>query len=227
MMAIRILVASFVILGFFVLYSEDATADIYKWVDEEGNVHYSDNPPQNAETERVQLPSTPDPKGDPSEALWRRLEQAEKATERRFEERQAASAAKEGERAAQVARDQRCLKTRKQLISLQQRLPVYRDEEGTFRTRSDYDAYEGEREYLDDASRTLEIDRVRHDITTNCEYPDDPKEQSLAYRERAMSKRCETARVGLKAVQRTEARSSQQSIEDARELVEKYCENEN
>lgn len=65
-MAIRILVASFVILGFFVLYSEDATADIYKWVDEEGNVHYSDNPPQNAETERVQLPSTPDPKGDPS-----------------------------------------------------------------------------------------------------------------------------------------------------------------
>lgn len=226
-MAIRILVASFVILGFFVLYSEDATADIYKWVDEEGNVHYNDNPPQNAETERVQLPSTPDPKGDPSEALRRRLEQAEKATERRSEERQAASAAKEGERAAQVARDQRCLESRKQLISLQQRLPVYRDEEGTFRTRSIYDTYEGEREYLDDATRTLEIDRVRHDITTNCEHPDDPKERFLAYRERAMSMRCETAREGLKAVQRTGARSSQQSIEDARELVEKYCENEN
>ncbi len=226
-MAIRILVASFVILGFFVLFSEDATAEIYRWVDEEGIVHYSDNPPQEAESERMQLPTTPDPKGDPSEALRRRLEQAEKATERRSEERQAASAAKEGERAAQVARDQRCLETRKQLISLQQRLPVYRDEEGTFRTLSVYDAYEGEREYLDDATRALEIDRVRHDITTNCEHPDDLKEQFLAGQERMKSKRCETARVGLKAVQRTEARSSRQSIDDARELVEEYCENEN
>ena len=226
-MAIRILVASFVMLGFFVLYSEGATAEVYKWVDEEGIVHYSDNPPQNAESERVQLPSTPGPKGDPSEALRRRLEQAEKATERRSEERLAASAAKEGKRAARVARDQRCLETRKQLISLQQRLPVYRDEEGTFRTLSVYDAYEGEREYLDDATRALEIDRVRYAITTNCEHPDDPKELFLAYRERAKSKRCETARVGLKAVQRPETRSSPQSIEDARELVEKYCENEN
>ena len=121
------------ILGFFVLYSEDATADIYKWVDEEGNVHYSDNPPQNAETERVQLPSTPDPKGDPSEALRRRLEQAEKAKVRRSEERLAASAAKEGKRAAQVARDQRCLETRMQLAVLQEQRPVYRDGQGRFR----------------------------------------------------------------------------------------------
>ena len=45
MMAIRILVASFVILGFFVLYSEDTSAEVYKWVDEAGNVHYSDQPP--------------------------------------------------------------------------------------------------------------------------------------------------------------------------------------
>ncbi len=226
-MATRIVAASFVILGFFVLYSEEATAEVYKWVDEEGIVHYSDNPPQNAESERVQLPSTPGPKSNPSEVLRRVLEQDEKATKRRSEARQVVSAAREGERAAQVARDQRCLESRKQLISLQQPLLVYRDEEGIFRTVSTHNTYEGEREYLDDATRTLEIDRVRHDIMTNCERPDDPKEQFLAGQERMMSMLCETARADLKAVQRANARSPRQTIEDARESVDKYCENEN
>ena len=203
---------------------------VYKWVDEDGNVHYSDQAPSKGhEAEELILDSTPSAADvrDAQERTARLKTKQQTSQNQRFEEGQSESAAKEGKRAAQVARDERCLEARKQLISLQRQLPVYRDEEGKFRTLSVYNTYEGEREYLDDATRALEIDRVRQDITTNCEHPDDPKEQFLAYLERAKSKRCETASVGLKAVQRTEARSSQQSIEDARELVEKYCENEN
>ena len=60
MMAIRILVASFVILGIFVLYFEDTSAEVYKWVDEAGNVHYSDQPPpQEYESEELILEPAP------------------------------------------------------------------------------------------------------------------------------------------------------------------------
>ncbi len=60
MMAIRILVASFVILGIFVLYFEDTSAEVYKWVDEAGNVHYSDQPPpQEYESEEMILEPAP------------------------------------------------------------------------------------------------------------------------------------------------------------------------
>ncbi len=59
-MAIRILVASFVILGIFVLYFEDTSAEVYKWVDEAGNVHYSDQPPpQEYESEELILEPAP------------------------------------------------------------------------------------------------------------------------------------------------------------------------
>ncbi len=203
---------------------------VYKWVDEDGNVHYSDQaPPEGQEAKELILDSTPSAADvrDAQERTARLKPKQQTSQNQRFEEGQSESAAKEGKRAAQVARDERCLEARKQLISLQRQLPVYRDEEGKFRTLSVYNTYEGEREYLDDATRALEIDRVRHDVTTNCEHPDDPKEQFLASRERMKSMRCETARADLKPILRADAKSPRQSIEDARELVEKYCENEN
>jgi hypothetical protein len=58
--------------------------------------------------------------------------------------------------------DQRCVYLRKQLISLQQQLPVYGVEGGKFRTVSQYDEYEGDREYLDDATRIIEAEEVSH-----------------------------------------------------------------
>ncbi len=217
------------IIAFSAWLAADAI-QVYKWVDEDGNVYYSDQaPPEGQEAEELILDSTPSAADvrDAQERTARLKTKQQTSQNQRSEERQSESAAKEGKRAAQVARDDRCLEARKQLISLQQRLPVYRDEEGIFRTLSVYNTYEGEREYLDDATRALEIDRVRHDVTTNCEHPDDPKKQFLASRERMKSMQCETARADLKAKQRADAKSPRQSIEDARDLVEKYCEIDN
>ncbi len=223
-MAIRILVASFVILGFFVLYFEDATAEVYKWVDEEGIVHYSDNPPQDAESERMQLPSTPGPKGDPSEILRRRLEQAEKAKERRSEERLAASAAKEGKRAARVARDQRCLETRMQLAVLQEQRPVYRDEQGQFRLQWVRDPYSGEREYINDAMRASEVARAHQEIATSCQHPDDTEEQDLARAMWIRSEYCAAARVELEQLEQRGATVRRDQLEQKRQMVNSLCE---
>ena len=45
-----------------------AFAEIYKWVDENGNVHYSDAPPLSTKTENVRVQSAP---SDPGRALPR------------------------------------------------------------------------------------------------------------------------------------------------------------
>ncbi|MCK5003360.1 MAG: DUF4124 domain-containing protein [Gammaproteobacteria bacterium] len=37
------------------LYSYEASSEIYKWVDDKGNTHFTDNPPKNTKTEEVKL----------------------------------------------------------------------------------------------------------------------------------------------------------------------------
>jgi len=39
----------------FMLYSYAAMGGIYKWVDEQGKVHFTDNPPDDVKTEEVEL----------------------------------------------------------------------------------------------------------------------------------------------------------------------------
>ena len=123
------------------LFSVGAGSEVYKWVDDEGNVHYGDSPPENVEAEPVHVEShTPEESAPASSRL---VEDAESRYRRLEQEREVRAAA--GEKEEQVRRDldKRCVYLRKQLISLQQQLPVYRDEDGKFRTVSQYDAYEG------------------------------------------------------------------------------------
>jgi glutaredoxin len=38
-----------------ILFSYEASSEIYKWVDDKGNTHFTDNPPKNTRTEEVKL----------------------------------------------------------------------------------------------------------------------------------------------------------------------------
>jgi hypothetical protein len=201
-----------------------ATAsEVYRWVDDEGNVHYSDTPPENVESEEVEIDVAPAAGDGSAERL---LERAEQSRARLAAEREAKVAETEAQKARQAADSQRCVYARQQMISLQQQLPVYRDETGKFRTKSRYDVYEGEREYLDDRQRALEIIRVQKDIERYCERPGDRGEEFVAAWDRMMSKRCEAARARL-ATAEADRHSPRQTIEDAKAEVERYCKEEN
>ena len=54
-----------IILIFFLLFSNLAFAELYKWVDDDGNVHYGDTPPVKNEFEEMK----PAPSGNEQEAL--------------------------------------------------------------------------------------------------------------------------------------------------------------
>lgn len=203
----------------------DAFADIYRWVDKDGAVHYSDHPPQEIKSERLQLETTGMP-GRPDEGELRRrraLDRLERDAEQRMEARRARSVAKRAQRSERLAQEQRCLEARRQLAVLQEQLPVYRDEGGRFRAKWLRDTYQGAREYLDDKTRASEIERVLQRIATTCQHPDDAEQQDLARRQWIRSEYCAAARVGLEALERPRSRATRQALEEQRQEVEAYC----
>ena len=199
-------------------------ATIYKWVDEKGVTHYSETPPPKQKAQKIQAPppppSTTTEGGKPAPKTWQEKEQE---FQKRRAEHQQESSRIEKSSVERAEGEERCLEARKQLAMLQEQLPIYRDEEGKFRVKWRYDTYQGEREYLDDATRTSEIARARQEIGTNCQHPNDAKDQDLARKKLIRSEYCASTRAELEALEQPRARATRQALEEKRQEVEWYC----
>jgi len=55
---------AFILLSALFLMGTAQAAALYKWTDEQGNVHYSQSPPQNQKADRMQVKDTPAPQPD-------------------------------------------------------------------------------------------------------------------------------------------------------------------
>jgi hypothetical protein len=208
-----------------------AATEIYKWIDEQGNVHYGDSPPANIAPERVELEGGASAPADPGDELRRVLEQAEARAARRAAERSAASVLAEAERTARSAEDDRCVEARMRLAVLDTQRPVYRGEDGRFRVLwgqthvlSQYETYAGEREYLDDAARASETARARADIAASCRRPDDAAEHEAARVKWLRSELCAAARFDLQNAERPGMRTPRSELQKKRERVSELCE---
>lgn len=62
------IIMRFLIYLTFIVFSTANAANIHKWIDEEGNVHYSDSPPVSASTEQIRVIGAP---SNPGRALPR------------------------------------------------------------------------------------------------------------------------------------------------------------
>lgn len=131
-----------------------ALAAMYKWVDQEGNVHYSQQPPPGASRERV-APPPPPPTG--AEAESERLQQQLDALdERKAREQEAANERTERTLSA-AERSARCEQARNTLATLQSRGRVrVRDAQGVY-TR------------LDETERQAAIERAQQQIAEFCD----------------------------------------------------------
>ena len=195
---------------------------IYKWVDEEGRVHYSDKPTDTHKSKEVDIEPAPSP-----EKIEKAREQAEKLKQRAHEKTVADQLGKEKrleEKEKRLAQEQQCLEARKQLAVLQElHLPAYRDEQGEFHAKWKYDTYQGNREYLDDGMRASAIEQAREKVIANCKNLDDTKEQELARIIWIRSEHCAKHRVELEALERPSAKTVTQDLEKKRQLVKMYC----
>lgn len=123
-----------------------ASAQVYKWVDEKGRVHYGEKPPAGSKPSAVKPPSAP---SAPAKA------QDLQSQETEFRRRQV----KKGEDEAKEARDTANLKARcdnaKENLAITEQAALFRREKG-------------ERVFLSDAEQQAEVKNRRAAVAKYC-----------------------------------------------------------
>ena len=124
---------------------------LHKWVDADGKVHYSDEPPP-ANVKGTTLKAEPAPTGSAAKTTAEREADYKKSQKAKQEAEQ--KSAKQQEDA--LARQKNCENAQQNLRALEAggRMSVYDDK--------------GERSILDDAGRQQHIEQVRKIISTDC-----------------------------------------------------------
>ncbi len=140
------------------LFSASAGSEIFKWVDKDGNVYYSDLPPSGVDAELIKPLPTPR-KGDIIRTQVRTnllIEQQKASVELRAQEREEKrlQRAIDAQQVADI--ENLCFSARQSLDALQMPRPVF-----------SIDA-KGERVYVDDELRYSEIARMKSIIAINC-----------------------------------------------------------
>ncbi|MEO1768022.1 DUF4124 domain-containing protein [Thiobacter aerophilum] len=132
-----------------------ASGELYRWVDAQGKVHYSDSPPPADAKSGKTLPAPPSPASAPAGTTKSWQEKDMEFRQRRAAEAEAqAKKEKEAEEARQ--KQANCETARKNLRLLEsgQRVVTTNDQ--------------GEREFLDDAARQKAINDARKGVETWC-----------------------------------------------------------
>ena len=129
--------------------------DIYKWVDDEGNVHYGDKPVGTQPVERMAIDSRPTDQARVAQQTQARVEA--RAAAREEEAAAAAEGPSEEELQAQAAeRRQKCETSRANMQRLVTSRRIYREDEN------------GERVYLDESEMQATRQRVEDEISEFC-----------------------------------------------------------
>ena len=157
------------VLGSMLLYTAVASAQLYRWVDRDGRVHYSNTPPPAGVKSRTlaapaSAPVPPATNGegapdasakDASKGPLTPAEQEQAFRKRQLEAQKAAEKA-EAERKESMAKTASCERARENLRTLESGQRVSRTNA------------QGEREYIDDAARARETESARQAVTDWC-----------------------------------------------------------
>ncbi len=122
--------------------------EVYKWVDEEGNVHFGDKPQKNVKSETVKIDKhTPDPH------YRDRMQNIKQNMERRQE----VSIEKKAEQNKVSEKNaSRCQNAKRRLYPLKQKIRVFNYDDA------------GERKYIDDDDRASKIKALEAIVKKTC-----------------------------------------------------------
>jgi hypothetical protein len=119
-------------------------AEVYRWVDEHGNVHFGDHAPLERNAEQVTIEAPP-PENDPE--AHRRLEEIDRLNAINQEDRERAKEKAAKEEAERRQREQQCAIARKRLERSRTAKYLYLpNDDGTRRILSDMDRSQAIRE---------------------------------------------------------------------------------
>ena len=148
--------------------SLNATAEIYKWTDAQGNVHYSQTPPDNAKTKTETIASPPPPAVPPKEAtesLNNRLE-ADKV-----------------DKLQQAIADQNTANLKKKQENYRQNCKIAKKNYATYTTHSRVRVKEADGSYtqLTEEQRQQRISDMKAKVTEFCDTPVTLSESETAH----------------------------------------------
>jgi hypothetical protein len=127
---------------------------IYKWVDERGVTHFSENPPPDGKAAtKVEVKPTTGPE-KPRDENWKEREL--QFRKRNIEQSAAQKAEDERNARAGQQREARCRAAQRSLDTLKNSHRIYHLDE------------KGERVYMEDSQRTAEIDKWTREAQDNC-----------------------------------------------------------
>lgn len=134
-----------------------ALADVYKWTDSQGQVHYADRPPNQAPAPAQRLGTGADPRREAeAEAARRALADKLSATKQKQQQEQEAQAKRQAALEDQARKDERCRKARDRVTLLAQGGRIARINA------------QGERYFLDDAQREAETIQAQREMEEIC-----------------------------------------------------------
>jgi len=145
-------ITMFRLIMFIMIFALPAQAEIYKWVDEKGNVHFGDKPVANSE--EIVIPEKTNVQNRPTKQ--ERDEKRKRLLESFAEDR--------------ADKQEQASKQKKQKQKLDRRCAVARDRMKVYnRSRRLYDLDEkGERVILSDKARQQVVEQLEADISKNC-----------------------------------------------------------
>jgi hypothetical protein len=129
-----------------------AHADLYKWTDGQGKVHYTDRPP----TVNAQAIKPPQSQSGQAEAATKSLSDKDQAYQKRREEAEQSRLKAEKEAEEARVKSENCAKARNNLNTLQNKSRVYTTNAA------------GQRTYMDDAARADALANSQKAVSDFC-----------------------------------------------------------
>ena len=215
------------LVGVLVLLAPVVSAEIYRWVDEDGKVHFSDEKPTDNKAETLDL-EVPEVR-EPDEGELRRRELLKNAEEDfAYKQRRAAEDARRDNRSridapTHYGADKLCEQARIRYGVLQEPMPIYWTNDNELRPAWSNDTYKGERTYVADDERPELIRAVRENMSRSCAEPDDMDAQYWTYRDWEHEQWCAAFKAKVAAARLPRSRTPRNTLKKLEEEYARDC----
>jgi uncharacterized protein DUF4124 len=202
-----------------------SNAEIYRWVDENGEVHYTDKKPQERSAETVDI-QTPDVKAPDAGELRRRALLEE--TEDHFATDTHAPSATTDEFFSAPVDDNNqstphCAQARIRYGVLNEQMPIYLTTYGELRPAWSNDTYRGERSYVADEDRPGLVNQALLNMRKHCTDPGNQAKQEGTYALWEHEQWCDAFRVRIDVAGQSKSRTPRDVLKRMQDEFDRDC----
>ena len=212
----------------FVLSTGLGGSELYKWVDANGVVHYSDKPPEDQTTTEVEIDEPPSAaQREEAEAIYKQaIEQTPSRQTVEQHESIPDRAARQDQFSPATPERVRCYEAHLAIQDLERRGDVYEDEAGKIHHWNSLHSfwYESYRRRLTDSEKRDYIDKFEQEMDRYCDMPQrGVRKRAESWKKAQSSGQCLMARAKLDRLKGDNGKTPRGTVEDIEELISEYC----